>query len=253
MRANRLRTLWRDQQTAINGWLTIPDPFAAEMMAHQGWDTLTIDLQHGVVDYPSMLRMLQAISTTPTVPLVRVPWLEPGILMKTLDAGAYGVICPMVSTREQAQQLVAWTTYAPRGARSFGPVRALLYGGADYPAHANDTIVRFAMIETAQALDNLDAILSVEGLDAVYVGPSDLSLALGCKPQFDDVEPKVAQAIAHIAERAQAHGLQAGVHNGRPDIAQARIAQGYRFVTIGSDARLLAGGSQQILGAMRGG
>lgn len=253
MRANRLRTLWRDQQTAINGWLTIPDPFAAEMMAHQGWDTLTIDLQHGVVDYPSMLRMLQAISTTPTVPLVRVPWLEPGILMKTLDAGAYGVICPMVSTREQAQQLVAWTTYAPRGARSFGPVRALLYGGADYPAQANDTIVRFAMIETAQALDNLDAILSVEGLDAVYVGPSDLSLALGCKPQFDDVEPKVAQAIAHIAERARAHGLQAGVHNGRPDIAQARIAQGYRFVTIGSDARLLAGGSQQILGAMRGG
>lgn len=253
MRANRLRTLWRDQQTAINGWLTIPDPFAAEMMAHQGWDTLTIDLQHGVVDYPSMLRMLQAISTTPTVPLVRVPWLEPGILMKTLDAGAYGVICPMVSTREQAQQLVAWTSYAPRGARSFGPVRALLYGGADYPAHANDTIVRFAMIETAQALDNLDAILSVEGLDAVYVGPSDLSLALGCKPQFDDVEPKVAQAIAHIAERARAHGLQAGVHNGRPDIAQARIAQGYRFVTIGSDARLLAGGSQQILSAMRGG
>ncbi len=253
MRANRLRTLWRDQQTAINGWLTIPDPFAAEMMAHQGWDTLTIDLQHGVVDYPSMLRMLQAISTTPTVPLVRVPWLEPGILMKTLDAGAYGVICPMVSTREQAQQLVAWTTYAPRGARSFGPVRALLYGGADYPAQANDTIVRFAMIETAQALDNLDAILSVEGLDAVYVGPSDLSLALGCKPQFDDVEPKVAQAIAHIAERARAHGLQAGVHNGRPDIAQARIAQGYRFVTIGSDARLLAGGSQQILSAMRAG
>ncbi len=253
MRANRLRTLWRDQQTAINGWLTIPDPFAAEMMAHQGWDTLTIDLQHGVVDYPSMLRMLQAISTTPTVPLVRVPWLEPGILMKTLDAGAYGVICPMVSTREQAQQLVAWTSYAPRGARSFGPVRALLYGGADYPAQANDTIVRFAMIETAQALDNLDAILSVEGLDAVYVGPSDLSLALGCKPQFDDVEPKVAQAIAHIAERARAHGLQAGVHNGRPDIAQARIAQGYRFVTIGSDARLLAGGSQQILSAMRGG
>jgi 4-hydroxy-2-oxoheptanedioate aldolase len=198
-----------------------------------------------------MVRMLQAISTTPTVPIVRVPWLEPGIVMKTLDAGAYGVICPMVNTREDAQKLVAWTNYAPRGTRSFGPVRALLYGGADYPAAANDTIVRFAMIETAQALDNLDAILSVEGLDAIYIGPSDLSLALGCRPVFDDVDPPVAQAIAHILERAKAHGVQAGVHNGRPDVARARVAMGFRFVTVGSDARLLAAGSQQILAAMR--
>ncbi|MBK6864947.1 MAG: 2,4-dihydroxyhept-2-ene-1,7-dioic acid aldolase [Ideonella sp.] len=251
MRENRLRTLWRDDRAAINGWLAIPDGFAAETMAHQGWDTLTIDMQHGVVDYPAMVRMLQAISTTPTVPIVRVPWLEPGIVMKTLDAGAYGVICPMVNTREDAQKLVAWTNYAPRGTRSFGPVRALLYGGADYPAAADDTIVRFAMIETAQALDNLDAILSVEGLDAIYIGPSDLSLALGCRPVFDDVDPPVAQAIAHILERAKAHGVQAGVHNGRPDVAQARVAMGFRFVTVGSDARLLAAGSQQILAAMR--
>jgi 4-hydroxy-2-oxoheptanedioate aldolase len=251
MRENRLRRLWRDDQAAVNGWLAIPDGFAAETMAHQGWDTLTIDLQHGVIDYQKMVTMLQAVSTTPTVPIVRVPWLEPGILMKTLDAGAYGVICPMVNTREDAQKLVAWTTYAPKGTRSFGPVRALLYSGADYAQHANDTIVRFAMIETAQALDNLDSILSVEGLDAVYIGPSDLSLALGCKPQFDDVDPPVAQAIEHILQRAQAHGLKAGVHNGRPDVALARIAMGFRFVTVGSDARLLAAGSQQILGAMR--
>jgi 4-hydroxy-2-oxoheptanedioate aldolase len=172
MRENRLRTMWKAGEAAINGWLAIPNSFSAETMAHQGWDTLTIDLQHGVVDYQAMVTMLQAISTTNTVPVVRVPWLEPGILMKTLDAGAYGVICPMVSTREDAQKLVAYTSYAPKGTRSFGPVRALLYGGADYPQYANDTIVRFAMIETAQALDNLDAILSVEGLDAIYIGPS---------------------------------------------------------------------------------
>ena len=144
-------------------------------------------------------------------------------------------------------------TYAPRGTRSFGPVRALYYGGADYPAHADDTIVRFAMIETAQALDNLDAILSVEGLDAVYIGPSDLSLALGCKPAFDEVDPKVAQAIDHILARAQAHGLQAGIHNGAPEFALARSAKGFRFVTVSSDARILAAGSQQILGRMRAG
>jgi 4-hydroxy-2-oxoheptanedioate aldolase len=253
MRANRLRTLWQNDQAAVNGWLAIPSSFSAEVMAHQGWDTLTIDLQHGVIDYPAMVTMLQAISTTPTVPIVRVPWLEPGVIMKCLDAGAYGLICPMVNTREDAQKFVAWTSYAPRGTRSFGPVRALLYGGADYPQHANDTIVRFAMIETAQALDNLDAIMSVEGLDAVYIGPSDLSLALGCRPVFDDVDPPVAQAIDHILERATAHGLKAGVHNGVADGALARIQKGFRFVTVGSDARLMAAGSQQVLAQMRAG
>jgi 4-hydroxy-2-oxoheptanedioate aldolase len=251
MRENRLRTLWKNDQATVNGWLAIANSFSAEVMAHQGWDALTIDLQHGVVDYQAMVAMLQAISTTPTVPIVRVPWLEPSILMKALDAGAYGVICPMVNTREDAQRLVAYTNYAPKGGRSFGPVRALLYGGADYAEHANDTIVRFAMIETAQALDNLDAILSVEGIDAIYIGPSDLSLSLGCRPVFDDVDPKAAQAIDHILERAKAHGVQAGIHNGRADVALARIAKGFRFVTVGSDARLMAAASQQVLAQMR--
>jgi 4-hydroxy-2-oxoheptanedioate aldolase len=186
------------------------------------------------------------------VPVVRVPWLEPGIVMKSLDAGAYGVICPMVNTRDDAAKLVAYAHYAPRGTRSFGPIRASYYGGTDYAARANDTVVIFAMIETAQALDNLDAILSVEGLDAIYIGPSDLSLALGCKPVFDDVEPKVAEAIGHIVERAKVHRVKAGIHNGRADVALARIALGFRFVTLGSDARLLASGSQELLTAMAG-
>jgi len=251
MRLNSLRTLWQSGGAAVNGWLAIANSFSAETMAHQGWDSLTIDLQHGVVDYQAMLPMLQAISTTATVPVVRVPWLEPGILMKSLDAGAYGVICPMVNTRQDAQNLVAWTHYAPRGTRSFGPVRALLYGGADYPDHANDTIVTFAMIETAKALDNLDEILSVEGLDAIYIGPSDLSLALGCRPVFDDVDDLAQQAIDHILERAKAHGVVAGIHNGTADGALARVAKGFQFVTVSSDARLMAAGAQQIISKMR--
>jgi 4-hydroxy-2-oxoheptanedioate aldolase len=251
MRANRLRDIWQSGGAAVNGWLAIPDSFSAETMAHQGWDTLTIDLQHGMVGYQAMLPMLQAVSTTPTVPLVRVPWLEPGILMKALDAGAYGVICPMVNSREDAQKLVAYTHYAPQGTRSFGPTRALLYGGADYPQHANNTIVTFAMIETAKALDNLDDILSVEGLDAIYIGPSDLSLALGCKPTFDDVDPKAAEAIDHILARAKAHGVVAGIHNGTPEAALGRIAKGFQFVTVSSDARLMAAGAQQVMATMR--
>lgn len=253
MKENRLRTLWAQGRAAVNGWLALPDSFAAEVMAHQGWDALTIDLQHGAIDYATMLTQLQAISTTATVPLVRVPWLEPGIIMKVLDAGAHGLICPMVNTREDAQKLVACSRYAPRGTRSFGPLRAAMVFGADYAQHAHESTVVFAMIETAQALDNLDDILSVEGLDAIYVGPSDLSLSLGCRPVLDDVDPPAQQAIGHIIERAQAHGVVAGIHNGHTEGARARIAAGYRFVTIGSDARLLASGSQQILSAVRAG
>ncbi|MBN3786544.1 aldolase/citrate lyase family protein [Burkholderia sp. Ac-20353] len=251
MRDNRLRRIWRAGGAVVNGWLAIPDGFSAECMAHQGWDSLTIDMQHGVVDYQATVSMLTAISTTAAVPVVRVPWLDPGILMKVLDAGAYGVICPMVSTREDAERLVVSTSYPPRGGRSFGPVRALLYGGSDYPDHADETIVRFAMIETSEALDNLEAILSVEGLDAVYIGPSDLSLSLGCKPAFDDVEPPVDEAIDYVLAKAREHGVIAGIHNGTPESALRRIAKGFQFVTVSSDARLLAAGSQQILSTMR--
>ena len=253
MRENRLRTLWKSGGAAVNGWLTLPSSFSAETMAHQGWDTLTIDMQHGMIDDAALVPMLQAISTTDTVPIVRVPWLEPGILMRALDAGAYGVICPMVNSREDAQKLVAYTHYPPRGTRSFGPLRAVLYAGVDYVQHANDTIVTFAMIETAEALDNLDGILSVEGLDAIYIGPSDLSLALGCTPTFDDLEPKAFEAVEHILARAKAHGVVAGIHNGTPAAALKRIAKGFQFVTISSDARLMADGAQQVISAMRAG
>jgi 4-hydroxy-2-oxoheptanedioate aldolase len=251
MRENKLRALWAARRPAVNGWLAIPNSFAAEVMAHQGWDTLTVDLQHGLADAATLVPMLQAIQATPAMPIVRVPWLEPGVIMRALDAGAQALICPMVNTREEAERLVQYTRYAPQGGRSFGPVRAGLVHGSDYAEAANDNLVVFAMIETAQALDNLDAICSVDGIDAIYIGPSDLSLSLGCKPVFDDVEPVVAQAIDHVLARAHAHGLKAGVHNGRTDVARARLAKGFDLVTVGSDARILIAGSQQILKEMR--
>jgi len=252
MRENKLRRIWADGGAAINGWLSVPNGFSAETMAHQGWDSLTVDMQHGVVDYQRAVEMFTAISTTPTVPVARVPWLDPGDLMKALDGGAYGVICPMVNSAADAEKLVAWTRYPPRGTRSFGPVRGLLYGGPDYPEHANETIVVFAMIETRAGLDSLEEILRVPGLDAVYVGPSDLSLALGCKPKFDDVDKPAAEAIDYIVTKAREHGKVAGCHNGSPDYALKRIDMGFQFVTVSSDARLMASGSQAILNTMRG-
>ena len=253
MRSNRLREIWARGEAAVNGWLAIPNAFSAETMAHQGWDSLTIDLQHGVNDYLAAVNMLTAISTTDTVPVVRVPWLDPGILMKTLDAGAYGVICPMINTAEDAETLIAATHYPPRGTRSFGPVRAFLYGGQDYPQYANDTIVVFAMIETRKGLDNLEEILRVDGLEAIYIGPSDLSLALGCTPTFDDVDPPVVEAIEFILAKCKEHGVVAGIHNGTPEYARKRIEMGFQFVTIASDARLMAAGAQQVLSVVRQG
>lgn len=253
MRANKVKEIWASGGVAVNGWLSVPNGFSAETMAHQGWDSLTIDLQHGVVDYQAAVTMLTAISSTDAMPMARVPWLDPAHLMKALDAGAYGVICPMVNSREDAERLVAYTRYPPDGTRSFGPIRSVLYGGPDYAEHANDTVVVFAMIETRAGLENLDAILATPGLDAVYVGPSDLSLALGCRPTLDDVDPPVAEAIERIAATAKAHGKIAGIHNERPESALKRIAMGYQFVTISSDARIMAVGSQQILSAMRDG
>jgi 4-hydroxy-2-oxoheptanedioate aldolase len=251
MKENKLRKLWSQGGKAVNGWLAIPNSFCAEVMAHQGWDTLTIDLQHGLIDTAALVPMLQAIQATPCMPMVRVPWLEPGVIMKTLDAGAQAIICPMVNTREDAERLVQYTRYAPQGGRSFGPVRAGMVHGSDYAEKANENIVVLAMIETRQAFENLDAICSVKGIDGVYIGPSDLSLSLGCKPVFDDVDPPVAQAIDRILERAHAHGIKAGVHNGRTDVARARLAKGFDLATVSSDARILMAGSQQILKEMR--
>ncbi|SDJ16253.1 HpcH/HpaI aldolase family protein [Aliiruegeria lutimaris] len=253
MRPNRLREIWARGEAAVNGWLAVPSGFSAETMAHQGWDSLTVDLQHGVVDYQAAVSMFQAISTTDTVPMARVPWLDPAHLMKIIDAGAYAVICPMINSAEDAEKLVSYTHYPPMGTRSFGPIRGLLYGGPDYPQHANDTIVTFAMIETRAGLDNLDEILKVDGLDAVYIGPSDLSLALGCTPTFDYVDKPVAEAIEMIVRKATEAGKIPGIHNGTPEFALKRIEMGFRLVTISSDARLMAAGSQQVLGTMRAG
>jgi 4-hydroxy-2-oxoheptanedioate aldolase len=251
MRENNLLKMWRNQQPIINGWVATSNSFNAEVMAHQGWDSITVDMQHGLVDYQAMVQILQAISTTSTVPMVRVPWLDPAHIMKTLDAGAYGIICPMINTVDEAANLVSWTSYAPMGVRSFGPIRAFLYAGQDYPQHANQTILRLAMIETAQALENLDQILQVEGLDGIYIGPSDLSLSLGCTPKLDNLDPLAAQAVDHILARAKAFNKFAGIHNSESPQAIERINKGFNLVTVSSDARMIATGSQAILKEMR--
>ena len=251
MRTNTVKEKWARGDVTHGAWLSLPSSFFAEVMAHQGFDWVCIDMQHGVIDYQAAAGMLAAISTTPVVPLARVPWNDPAPVMKILDAGAYGIICPMINSREEAEALVRACKYPPRGHRSFGPVRASLYAGADYADHANDQLVVMPMIETAEALKNLDEILSTPGVDGVYVGPSDLSLALGCKPRLDQTDPPVVEAQQKIVAACKRHGVVAGIHNATSGYALKMIEAGYQFVTLASDSRFMAARAAEEVSAVR--
>ena len=253
MRKNELKKAIADGKNVLNAWLAIANPFSAEMMAHQGFDSVTIDLQHGPVDFQAAVGMLAAISTTPAVPMARVPWNEPILAAKLLDAGAYGIICPMINSKAEAEALVAACRYPPRGQRSFGPNRAVLYGGADYWQHANDEILILAMVETREAVKNLDEIVSVDGLDGVYVGPSDLSLSMGKPPPtLDPQDPEVLAAIKAICVGTRKRGKIAGVHTDGAKTAIRRFGEGFQLCTLLSDARLMANAAAAAVREARG-
>ena len=253
MKKNKIKQMMADGKPVVNGWLQIPNSFSAEIMANQGWDSLTIDMQHGVIDYPNALQMLQSISTTETTPLARVNWNEPGQIMKILDAGCYGVICPMISNKEQAEKFVQACMYPPKGYRSFGPVRGLVYGGADYGDHANEEILKIAMIETKESLDKLDEIMSTPGVDGIYIGPADLSLAIGEKPSFDKSEnDPVFPVIMKILEHAKKNNIFAGLHNMTAEYAQKMIDRGFQFVTVGSEQRFMSSAGKSVLEKLKG-
>lgn len=244
---NGIKRLWADGKPVLNGWLSIANSFSAEIMAAQGYDSITIDMQHGIVGYDGAIPMLQAMRASGVTPLVRVPWLDPADIMKALDAGAYGVICPMINSRAEAEQLVSYVRYPPTGVRSFGPSRALFTTGGGYATEADDEIICLAMIETAQAYQNLDDILATPGLDGVYIGPADLTLGLQGKryaPGFDRKEPEMIDAIKHILERAHQAGKRAALHNGTAEYAADAVGWGFDLVTVSNDVRLLAGAAE---------
>ena len=253
MRKNKIKQMMTEGKSVVNGWLQIPSTVSAEVMAHQGWDSLTIDMQHGLVDYSNALPMLQTISTTDVTPLARVNWNEPGQIMKILDAGCYGIICPMVSNRKETEKFVQSCMYPPHGYRSFGPIRGLIYGGEDYADHANSEILKIAMIETKESLEKLDEIMSTPGLDGIYIGPADLSLAIGEPPGFDRPESSKAYSeILRILDHAKKNKIFSGIHNGSPEYALKMIDKGFNFVTIGADQRAMSSGAKAIVDKMKG-
>lgn len=240
---NSLKEKWSNNQPTINGWCSIGNPFTAEIMAAQGYDSVTIDMQHGALDYSSILPMFQAMRASGAVLMARVPWLEPGIIMKALDAGAMGIVCPMINTAAEAAEFVSYMRYPPLGQRSFGPTRVAIAQGATYGANANTEVLAFAMIETAEGMKNLEEIAATPGLDGIYVGPADLTLGLTqgrLPPGFDREEPEMIKAIKHIADVCQKQGIRAALHCGTPEYAVRAISWGYNMTTVGGDSRFLA-------------
>ncbi len=251
--ANALRQIFKEGRTVVNGWSNIPSAFAAETMAQCGWDSITFDMQRGLIDYSTLILCLQATKGYPIVPLVRVPWNEPGIIGRVLDGGAMGIVCPMVNTVEEARALVKAARFPPLGVRSHGPIRAgALYGEAGtYYKTANTDVLVFPMIETPEAMENLDAILDVEGIDGAYIGPGDLGLAIGLPPILDRREPQILKYYETLVEKCRKRNLVAGLHNATGEYSVEMQRMGFNFLTILTDNGLLVRSAKSEIATVR--
>ncbi|MEX2374750.1 MAG: aldolase/citrate lyase family protein [Dehalococcoidia bacterium] len=238
MHENLLHTAWADGRTTTGIWATIASTFTAEISARSGVAYVCIDNQHGLLDHSDTIPMLQAVEAGGAVPIVRVAGNEAPRIMAALDAGAMGVVVPMVNTASEARQAVEACRYPPRGKRSFGPVRARLLFGSNDPETLED-VACIVMVETAEGLENVEEIAAVEGVSAIYVGPSDLSLGLGGRPG-DPETSEFTGALKRILEACLANGIVPGIQASNGAQARDFLNRGFRMVTVGSDAALFA-------------
>lgn len=253
MRPNRVKQMWRENKPVAVGWLGTADTFVVETMAQAGFDALVLDMQHGMGIGPDRAAIaLQVLSTTDVVPIVRVPWNDPIYIQYVLDAGAYGVIIPMVNNRAEAEKAAGASRYFPVGYRSNGANRARYYGGNDYFANANSEIICLAMIETTEAIENLEAIATTPGVDGFYVGPTDLAITMGLPPMLDHKDPRHVEAVQKVIDTAKKHKLQAGIHTTGAEEANRRFVQGYNFCPLGGDVAFVAAGARAVLNEFRG-
>lgn len=236
-----LRERWRAGDPTFGAWCTIPSTWTAELAARSGHDWVCIDTQHGLIGYDLMLPMLQAIAAGGVPSFVRVPWNEPGTIMKALDAGAGGVIVPMVNSVEEARTAVGACRYPPDGFRSMGPTRALVVD-KDWRLP-----ICAVMIETVQAVERINDILAVPGIDAVFVGPNDLAVSAGLESSYEGRDPDHRRLIETIARSCQVHGVTAGIMCGKPEVAIQWQKVGFQMLALDSDTRLLAQATQQVI------
>jgi 4-hydroxy-2-oxoheptanedioate aldolase len=240
-----------DGKPVIGGWVGTPAPLVGELLGALGFDAVAIDLQHAMLGIEAAIPILQAISATPAVPLVRVSGNHFAEINKVLDAGAYGVICPLVNSVEDAQRFVDAMRYPPAGSRSFGPVRGLLYGGPDYYERANDTVLAFAMVETRQALAVVDRIAAVPGIDGIFVGPNDLAISLGLGPGAPWKTGALADALARIVDAARKAGRMSAIWVPGTEMAADMYALGFNITFPAADMVMLRAEAAKRLAALR--
>ncbi len=237
--AANLRDSWKSGKPVFGFWAALPSPFAAELMVSPGLGYICVDQQHGVIDYSEAVRMFTAIEARGVVPITRVPANEAWMIGKSLDAGAQGVVVPMVNSRAEAAAAVAACRYPPTGVRSFGPIRAAVLSDKRDPATLGNTVVCFVMVETREALQNIDEIASTPGLDGIYIGPADLALGLGLPPNLDKSEPEHVAAVQRILDACKRNRIVAGIQCASAKTGRGYAERGFGLVTIGKDTALL--------------
>jgi 4-hydroxy-2-oxoheptanedioate aldolase len=248
---NKALQKWRGGRKSLGIWSNLPDIHLAEMLGRAGADWICFDLQHGLMDYGDLTRLLPAVCGLPVTPLVRVAANQPDQIGKVLDVGAEGVIVPMVSTVEEAERAVAACFYPPRGQRSCGPMRPAMLEGFNYLETANEQVACVVMIETEEGLKNVEAIAAVEGVDGLFVGPMDLCYGLGLAPG-DFTDPRFNEAIATILAACQRHGRAAGMFGYTAELAAQSLERGFTFASAGTDISFLRDGVTRALAAAGG-
>ncbi|MGZ8584501.1 MAG: HpcH/HpaI aldolase family protein [Actinomycetota bacterium] len=253
MPTERLRDAWARDEPVLNAWLLLERSASAAVVASAGFDAVTLDLQHGAASPEDAPDVVAAVERAGAVPLVRPRRNDPAEIMRLLDVGARGIVCPMVGSREESEALVAASRYPPAGLRSYGPVRGALGSGPEHVRRSNDATVVLAMIETAEGFSNLDAIASTPGLDGIHVGPADLSLGLGLATFADLTDPGMLEALDAVVAAARRYRIVAGVHAPSPAASVAMVERGFRFVTPAIDADLLGAAAAAAVGDVRSG
>jgi 4-hydroxy-2-oxoheptanedioate aldolase len=251
MRFNTTKRLLRNGQPAIGAWLTFPCVNVAEVVANAGWDWVTVDAEHGPMTIEMLSNMFTAIGTTQAMPLCRIPDNDPVWIKRILDAGAMGIIVPMVCSAEEATQAVRAAKYPPLGIRSAGGGRWRYWAGADYPQHADDEILVVVMIEHIDAVTRAEEILRVPGVDACFIGPSDLAWSMGLGKGPGASDPAHAEAIERVLAAAKRAGVPAGIHCRSAEEVVARASQGFQFMACTSDQFMLFTAASQAAAGIR--
>lgn len=253
MKSNAVRAKLRSGAPSVGTWLALPDPVFAGLMSSTGFEWMTVELEHSPATIETAAHCFPIIAASNCVPLARVPVNSVENIKRVLDTGAWGVVVPMVNSRADAEAVVRAARYRPLGERSVGGQLHAANFATDattYYARANDEILVVVMAEHVDAIDNIDAILSVPGIDAVFVGPNDLHASMGLTPAFDSENPRFNDAVAAVLASARKHGVAPGIHVADAGQARRRLDEGWKMIAVASEVGFMLGKAEEQVTAL---